>query len=487
MALLDDDNMLTVEIPSVSTVSDFTEYNIMVHIGAVQWLVRHRYKDFQSLHQHLTANHGIAKHLLPPKKIIGNKDPSFIQKRRIDLQTYIQGLVTLMQRAVADELAEFLQLAEYEVLHLRRRLASDQRLVSHHKQVHLTALEMHAISATEVRGSQPPPGGVHHLAQLAEAAGRTRCLTVTGSSRTWRESNIVPNELDFNFNMFKKLHTLNLEQCNVLKINDASSLRRSLVKLNAPGCGLQRVCDLLLCDAVHRYFTEEDLELLQTLPKWAPLKDLNLSNNAIASIDLSVSLCHKLETINLSGNKLSSLDYLTKLPYLISVVASNNSIIELPDLHTKLGNLVHLDLSRNKMNSLVGLACLYSLVSLDVSSNLISDIEEVEHVSKLPCLEDVVLTGNPVATIVDYRTKVLECFGIRCSELCLDLERPTQRELDKVAVLQALRSAKESNVSKLPALSMMSPVLPSHVTAPSAVLMPVPDLATAVEEATKLE
>lgn len=263
------------------------------------------------------------------------------------------------------------------------------------------------------------------------------------------------------------------------------------MKLNAPGCGLERVCDLLLCDAVHRHFTHEDD--LRDLPKWTPLKDLNLSNNSIASIDISVSLCHKLETINLSGNKLSSLDYLTKLPYLISVVASNNSIVELPDLHTKLGNLVHLDLSRNKMTSLIGLACLYSLVSLDVSCNLIVDIDEVHYVSNLPCLEDIVLTGNPVATIVDYRTKVLEYFGNRCSELCLDLERPTQRELDKVAVLQALRSAKESNASKLPVLRMTSPVpllqrQLSDVTTPhSAVVLPVPDLATAVEEATQLE
>ncbi|KAA0202552.1 hypothetical protein HAZT_HAZT008825 [Hyalella azteca] len=438
----------------------FTEYNIIVHVGNVQWAVKHRYKDFQCLHQRLTTNHGISKHLLPPKKIIGNKDPTFIERRRIDLQAYLQGVVALMQRAIADELAEFLLLPQYEMLYLGRSLASDQRFTSHQKQTQLTVLEMHAVSTIELCASHPTSGGMHDMVQLAEGAARMRSLTITGSWHKWRESNIIPNELEFNFNLFKKLHMLHLQDCNVLKITDASSLRRSLVKLNAPGCGLQRICDLLLCDAVHRYFSEEDMEVLQSLPQWAPLKDLNLSNNAIASIDLSVSLCRKLETINLSGNKLSSLDYLTKLPYLISVVASNNSIVELPDLHTKLGNLVHLDLSRNKMRSLIGLACLYSLVSLDVSSNLITDIKEVEHLSKLPCLEDVVLTGNPVATIVDYRTKVLECFGSRCSEICLDLERPTQRELDKVAVLQALRSAKESNVSKLPVLSMTSPVLP---------------------------
>ena len=173
------------------------------------------------------------------------------------------------------------------------------------------------------------------------------------------------------------------------------------------------------------------------MPKWTQLQDLNLKDNSITSIDLSISLCAKLKTIDLSGNRLSALHYLTKLPYLISVVVSNNFIKELPDLHTKLGNLVHLDLSRNKIESLIGLSCLYSLVSLDVSSNQVREVDEIEHVARLPCVEELVLTGNPVTTVVDYRTKALECFGARCCEVCLDNERPTQRELDKVAVLQA--------------------------------------------------
>lgn len=70
--------------------TDHTDYVIVVSIGEVNWKVKHRYKDFQGLHQHLTANHGIAKHLLPPKKILGNKDPTFVERRRNDLQAYLQ-------------------------------------------------------------------------------------------------------------------------------------------------------------------------------------------------------------------------------------------------------------------------------------------------------------------------------------------------------------------------------------------------------------
>ena len=299
----------------------------------------------------------------------------------------------------------------------------------------------------------------------------------------FRSSNIVPNELEFNFNLFKKLHTLSLKNCNVLKINNASNLRKSVTKLNASGCNFERVADILLCDSVHREIPENDTELLNISPKWAQLRDLNLSHNQISAIDLSISLCNRLETINLTGNKLTKLNYLTKLPYLISVVVSDNRITELPDLHLKLGNLVHLDLSRNKMSSLEGLACLYSLVSLDVSCNAIVRVTEVNHVARLPCLENLVLTGNPVATIVDYRTKVLECFADRCSEICLDNERPTQRELDKVAVLQALTAARGTKSSQLlPQLNLSNPLQPKSLIA-----VDEPDVATAVEEATNLE
>jgi len=297
----------------------------------------------------------------------------------------------------------------------------------------------------------------------------------------FRTSNIIPNELEFNFNLFKKLLVLVFKNTNVLKINNASSIRKTLNKLFATECGLKNVSDILLCDSIHRNIVEGDKELLSSLPKWGQLKDLNLSNNQISSIDLSISLCNRLETINLSGNRLTSLNYLTKLPYLISVVVSNNAIVEVPDLHTKLGNLVHLDLSRNKLKSLNGLACLYSLVSLDVSCNVITDVNEITHVSKLPCIENFVLTGNPVSTIIDYRTKVLEFFGERYPEICLDNERSTQRELDKVAVLQALSAARSSKEGlALPPLNILGPIQTPR--SPSDI--PAPDVATAADEAT---
>lgn len=111
--------------------------------------------------------------------------------------------------------------------------------------------------------------------------------------------------------------------------------------------------------------------------------------------------------------------------------------------HGKIGNIVKIDLSQNKVATLQGFSRLYSLESLDLSCNIITDVEEVQHICKLPCLEYLWLTANPVASTIDYRVKVIEQFNGRMGEICLDNEKPSENELDTARVLQALRVFKE--------------------------------------------
>ena len=55
---------------------------------------------------------------------------------------------------------------------------------------------------------------------------------------------------------------------------------------------------------------------------------------------------------------------------------------------------------------------------LDVRFNLIKDLESVRvGVTQLPQLEQLILIGNPVETVLDFRVKVLQMFGRhKCSE-----------------------------------------------------------------------
>ncbi|GBP61026.1 Nischarin [Eumeta japonica] len=66
----------------------------------------------------------------------------------------------------------------------------------------------------------------------------------------------------------------------------------------------------------------------------------------------------------------------------------------------------------------------------------------------LPCLEYLWLTANPVASTIDYRVKVIEQFNARMSEICLDNEKASEKELDKARVLQALRIVKEGKTPR---------------------------------------
>uniref|UniRef100_A0A1B0GKV1 Uncharacterized protein n=1 Tax=Lutzomyia longipalpis TaxID=7200 RepID=A0A1B0GKV1_LUTLO len=169
----------------------------------------------------------------------------------------------------------------------------------------------------------------------------------------------------------------------------------------------------------------------------------NFADNKITSIDESIKLLPKISTLILDRNELTSVQNLSAMPCLSALSLTENKISTCPDWHLQLGNLVTLILSQNFIQSLVGFRKMYSLVNLDVSCNQINDIAEVDHLANLPCLENIKLTGNPVAGSVDYRSKVLSRFVERISEMCLDNEKASQKEVDTALVLAALKLSQD--------------------------------------------
>lgn len=182
---------------------------------------------------------------------------------------------------------------------------------------------------------------------------------------------------------------------------------------------------------------------------------MDLSKNKIAEIDQSICLVPNISSLLLNQNKITSINNLSNLTNLVCLSISDNLLTVCDNLHTKLGNIKILILSQNGISTLKGFSKLYSLETLDASCNQITQIEEVHYVGDLPCLENLILTGNAVATIVDYRVKVLENFGERAKEICLDNEKPSQPELDKVSILRALRIVKEGKTPNLNYASYM--------------------------------
>lgn len=170
---------------------------------------------------------------------------------------------------------------------------------------------------------------------------------------------------------------------------------------------------------------------------------INFASNNIQNIDWAIKLVPKLQNLSLSSNRLTELCDISSLHELRCLNLSMNHFEVCDNWYQKIGNIVRIDLSQNKVVSLKGFSRLYSLESLDLSCNSITDVEEVQHICNLPCLEYLWLTANPVASSIDYRVKVLEQFNTRVTELCLDNEKASEKEIDTARVLQALRVMKE--------------------------------------------
>lgn len=139
---------------------------------------------------------------------------------------------------------------------------------------------------------------------------------------------------------------------------------------------------------------------------WPRVQLLRLRNCGIARIDQSLHLFPNAATIDLSFNDISHVTHLHDCGALVELDISHNRIRVLSNLDRVLGNIISLDLSNNIIQSLDGLGKLYSLQNLDVGDNQIDDPCEVAHLARLPCLEQLVLAGNPISEHAAYRMQV---------------------------------------------------------------------------------
>jgi hypothetical protein len=157
------------------------------------------------------------------------------------------------------------------------------------------------------------------------------------------------------------------------------------------------------------------------------LQVLNLSYNDIALID-GLSAMVQLKALVLSNNKIAVIENVGKLVNLNSLILSHNMIEEIAGLD-KLTNLAKLALAHNRIKVIPSLQNQYLLKELrlndnkifklppslsinvrlevlDLGSNRLSKLEDVEPLRELKALKDLVLLGNPICKIDSYRAKI---------------------------------------------------------------------------------
>eukprot|EP00656_Telonema_subtile_P051646 TRINITY_DN7006_c0_g1_i2.p1 TRINITY_DN7006_c0_g1~~TRINITY_DN7006_c0_g1_i2.p1 ORF type:complete len:303 (-),score=91.16 TRINITY_DN7006_c0_g1_i2:248-1156(-) len=128
---------------------------------------------------------------------------------------------------------------------------------------------------------------------------------------------------------------------------------------------------------------------------------LNLDSNQLETLDLSG--CPMLKTLSVRSNKLTDTTGLKNLANLESLHLSANAITTL-ELGT-LPQLTDLDASTNQITSLDCLTGFPCLQSLKLAENQVPVVEELDNAAGLP-LQTMVLTGNPVTEVGQYRNFV---------------------------------------------------------------------------------
>lgn len=352
-------------------------------------------------------------------QVIGNKSSVFLEQRQKQLELYLQKVLTFLQLAMCREFVEFLDFNKYDIIYLLQDMAQKFFIQSASTTPNVqangfhefTTLEMFAISSRlkmpcpVTEASQKSFDFSHvldycsHLQAISvcqhrrEKTAADPCADGDAVSIMVGSSNIDPGTLSFDLIAFRSLKKLTLDGVSPENITDTGSARGTLTHLTIHNTTITQINQILLCDCIHK-------DQLDPTRNWSALVHLDLSDNAVRGIDASIALLPKLQTLMLDHNRISSIAYLNQLPCLSRLELSQNQIGECADCHLELGNIRTLNLSQNRLRSLHGFRKMYSLVALNVSNNQVDGITEVDHVAGLPCLEELVLNGNPLATIV---------------------------------------------------------------------------------------
>ncbi|PAA94280.1 hypothetical protein BOX15_Mlig002067g2, partial [Macrostomum lignano] len=467
--------IINIRVAGFEISEDHTTYLIEVQIDSVKWQVKRRFKEFHYLHETLcrdraTEMKSVAK--FPPKKSIGHLTVKFVQDRQKRLSAYLQSLVTVFDRP-PQPFTNFLHWERYEIQGITGSLTEylfekGDLWLERGYPFEFSILQLYAINQ---RMRLPAPtcelgsSFKSDFGHLLDFISQLESVKLTGSDRRYGRSNLVPDSLHYDLSPFKRLLRLQLVQVNPDRLVGAEHLRARLLTLSVRA-SVHSIRQLLLPEwPPHR-------QLGPDAPVYSACTSADFSDNGLSEIDAGVKLMPRLKRLRLKGNSIARLDNLDELEHLAELDLSKNSITKLDSVHLLVGNLKELELANNRLTGLEGLSRLYGLVTLGLRANLISDLSEVAHLANLPLLARLILADNPLTQLADYRVRALQLFDSRASELVLDDEPATAKELDTIAVLQAIRRSRELSLSSSSAAVVASSCSPPAVLPPAALQPP---------------
>ncbi|XP_076439278.1 dynein axonemal light chain 1-like isoform X2 [Babylonia areolata] len=125
---------------------------------------------------------------------------------------------------------------------------------------------------------------------------------------------------------------------------------------------------------------------IKLLMKYPPIEKMD------ASLSTLVACTH----LSLSTNTIEKIANLSALKNLKILSLGRNNIKSLTGLEAVGDTLEQLWISYNQIEKLKGLSQMKKLKILLMTNNQVKEMSEVSYLSNLPCLEEVLLVGNPV-------------------------------------------------------------------------------------------
>lgn len=166
------------------------------------------------------------------------------------------------------------------------------------------------------------------------------------------------------------------------------------------------------------------------------LKVLRLDNNRLSKIDYrEIGCCSQLTVLDISCNNITDVSALNALPTLEELDLSNNKIAKLPDLG-RCKKIQELDISRNHVWDLSGLRGLSNLTVLRAESNGISSLHSL---GKLRCIQELHLSNNRISDVKSFPSQ------FSALEI-LDLSNNIIENVEEMFVLSAISTLVELSV-----------------------------------------
>ncbi len=150
--------------------------------------------------------------------------------------------------------------------------------------------------------------------------------------------------------------------------------------------------DLELLPSLNSLYLSDELliEDYSSLARLPALTNLSVTGCALTDTALAqINACTQLTELNISYNQITSLDFISGLAYLQYLDASNNEISSVAAINHPA--LVTLNLSSNYLSDLSGIETLKALTNLDISDNLITDLTPL---TKMQQLQELWMRNN---------------------------------------------------------------------------------------------